>query len=326
MTPKPGANGPSGAAGHANDQGGMSHPHDAAMVFLVGLPGSGKSALGRRVCAELGLRFVDLVDDGSTDATLQELVGARGADVVALPWAPARDARWLDLCRRSGETVALWAHPLDMQARSARAEALFTPVKRPSTRGGFGRSGTGCSEYRHLDRACAHVLLLVDLSEDVAAEELKELIGDLRTQGELSPAEREGLLGWWENWRDDFDADARACEILVDAMARFTMHLKARGTSPRTMSGIYGDRPRAGRSTRERRTGVANRGSTGRAGRSMEACISGLDPPFAGAARLASSRRLRSPGPERRPSSSMAPPEGGAVGSAPAGTIRSSPV
>ena len=34
--------------------------HDAQMVFLVGAPGSGKSALGRRVCAELGLRFVDL--------------------------------------------------------------------------------------------------------------------------------------------------------------------------------------------------------------------------------------------------------------------------
>jgi hypothetical protein len=216
------------------------------MVFLVGPPGSGKSALGRRVCDELALRFVDLVDDGGTDATLQELVGARGADVVALPWAPARDARWLHLCRRSGETVALWAHPLDMQARSGRAETLFTPVKRLSTRGGFGRSGTACIEYRHLDRACEHVLLLVDLSEDLGAEELKELVEGLRTQVELSPAEREGLLGWCENWRDDFNADPRACEILVHAMARFTMHLKARGTSPRTMSGIYGDLNAAG--------------------------------------------------------------------------------
>jgi len=216
------------------------------MVFLVGPPGSGKSALGRRVCTELGLRFVNLVDVGSTDAALQELVRARDADVVTLPWAPARDARWLDLCRRSGETVALWAHPLDMQARSGHAESLFTPVKRLKTRGGFGRSGTACSEHRHLERTCEHVLLLVDLSEEVAAQALKALVEDLRSSEELSPAGREGLLGWCGNWRDDFNADARACEILVDAMARFTTHVKARGTSPRTMSGVYGDLNAAG--------------------------------------------------------------------------------
>ncbi len=216
------------------------------MVFLVGPPGSGKSVLGRRVCTELGLRFVDLVDDRSTDAALQELVRARNADVVTLPWAPARDARWLDLCRRSGETVALWAHPLDMQARSGRAEPRFKPVKRLKTRGGFGRNGTGCSEYRHLDRACEHVLLLVDVSEEVAAQALKALVENLRSSEELSPAEREELLGWCGGWRHDFDADPRACEILVDAMARFTTRLKARGASPRTMSGVYGDLNAAG--------------------------------------------------------------------------------
>ena len=142
--------------------------------------------------------------------------------------------------------MALWAHPLDMQARSGHAESLFTPVKRLRTRGSFGRSGTGCSEHRHLERACEHVLLLVDLSEEVAAQELKALVEDLRSSEELSPAEREGLRGWCGNWWDDFNADAKACEILVDAMARFTMHLKVRGTSPRTMSGVYGDLNAAG--------------------------------------------------------------------------------
>lgn len=142
--------------------------------------------------------------------------------------------------------MALWAHPLDMRARSGRAEQLFTPVKRLRTRGGFGRNGTGCREYRHLARACEHVLMLVGLSEETAAQALKALVEDLRAQEELSPAEREGLLRWGANWRDDFNADEKACEILVDAMARFTMHLKARGASPRTMSGVYGDLNAAG--------------------------------------------------------------------------------
>jgi len=216
------------------------------MVFLVGPPGSGKSTLGRRACSELALRFVDLADEGSADAKLEELVRVQGADVVALPWAPMGDATRLGLCRRNGETVALWAHPLEMQARSGRAEPLFTPVKRLSTHGGFGRGGPGCSEYRHLARACEHVLVLVGLSEDEAAQDLRELIEDLRTQDEASPAEREGMLGWCDDWQDDFNADAKACEILVDAMARFMMHLKARGTSPRSMSGVRSELNAAG--------------------------------------------------------------------------------
>ena len=117
----------------------------------------------------------------------------------------------------------LAAHPdlrteAEQAARSGHSESLFTPVKRLRTRDGFGRSGTGCSEYRHLERTCRHVLLLVGLSEEVAAQELKALVDDLRSPEELSPAEREGMLGWCGNWRDDFNADARACEILADAM------------------------------------------------------------------------------------------------------------
>jgi len=246
MTARPEAHDPAGAGEAAKDQTLASQPQGPSMVFLVGPPGSGKSTLGRRACTDVGLRFVDLVDDGNTGATLEELVGAKGADVVALPWAPKRDAPWLGLCRRSGETVALWAHPLDMQARSGRAEPLFTPVRRLSTRGGFGRNGTGCREFRHLARACEHVLLLVGLSEEVAAQDLMALIEESRTQEVVAPAEREGLLRWAGHWTHDFDADATACEILVDAMARFTLHLKARGTSPRTMSGVYGDLNAAG--------------------------------------------------------------------------------
>ncbi len=88
--------------------------------------------------------------------------------------------------------------------------------------------------------------MLVGLSEEEAAQELRALFEHLRTREGLSPAEQEGLLRWSDNWRDDFTADEQACQILVDAMARFTMHLKARGASPRTMSGVHGDLNAAG--------------------------------------------------------------------------------
>jgi len=237
---------PTGVAGPAGEFAQRSPPHEAPIVFLVGPPGSGKSTLGRRVSAELGLRFVDLVHDGSTDAALHEIVRARGADVVALPWAPERDAGWLEICRRSGKTLGLWAHPLDMQARSGRTEPLFTPVPRLKIRGGFGHRGTSCTEHRHLRRACEYVLYLFRLSEDDAAQELKASIEDLPSPEEGSPAEREGLHGWVDDWRHDFRADTWACQILVDAMARFTLHLRAQGTSPRAMSAVFNDLNAAG--------------------------------------------------------------------------------
>jgi hypothetical protein len=211
---------------------------DSPIIFLVGPPGSGKSVLGRRASTELGLRFVDLVDDERTDARLEELVRLRSADLVALPWAPTRDRTWLRLCRRSGATVALWAHPLEMQARSGRLESMFTPSKRLTTEGGFGRRGTGCSEYRHLARACEYVVDLIGLSVDDAAQTLKEVVQDLRTTDLSTPAEREGLLGWRDDWRADFNADPKACELLVDAMARFMLHLKAGGSSPRALAQV----------------------------------------------------------------------------------------
>jgi hypothetical protein len=220
------------------------------MVFLAGPPGSGKSTLGRRVCRELNLRFADLVDpaeEGDTLATLEALIAKRGADVVALPWAPSRDASWLRLGRKSGTSVVLWAHPLEMQARSGRAEALFTPVPRMHTRGGFGRNGTSCAEFRHLERACEIVLLLVGHAEDDAAQKLKAVLESLtRDDAGRTPAQREGLLEWARSWQRSFDASPKACEILLDAMARFTLHLKEQGASPRKMADVYSDLNAAG--------------------------------------------------------------------------------
>ncbi len=138
------------------------------------------------------------------------------------------------------------AHPLEMQARSGRAERLFTPVQRLSTHGGFGRRGTSCKEYRHLARACRHVLDLSKLSESEAAQELRAAIEDLRAPDPRSPAERMGLLVWCDDWRHDFNADPKACEILVDAMARFMLHLKEGGASPRKISQVCGELNAAG--------------------------------------------------------------------------------
>lgn len=211
------------------------------MVFLAGPSGVGKSTLGRMAAAALGLRFADLDDDGDTDRVLREIVETELADVVALPWAPDRDLPWLRLCRRAGFTVALWVHPLELRKRSGRAEMQFTPSRKLRSRGGFGRTGTACREYRHLERACGDVLLLNGLSEEAAALELQELIEDLRTPRDLSPAQQEGLDNWVQDWKTDFNADLEACRILVDAMARFTMTLKARGASPRRMAAVYND-------------------------------------------------------------------------------------
>jgi len=79
-----------------------------------------------------------------------------------------------------------------MQARSGRTEPLFTPVPRLTTHRGFGRTGSGCREYRHVARACEYVLLLDGLSVDDATQELRELIEDLRAEDDddLSPAKR----------------------------------------------------------------------------------------------------------------------------------------
>ena len=158
--------------------------HSSPIIILLGPPGVGKSALGRRACSELGLEFLDLgaapvaatvVDGRRSDLErLTRIVADCAADVVELPWELQHDRQALVLARKSGVPLLLWAHPEDMQARSGRNEPLFTPVPRLKIRGGFGRNGTGCREFRHLDRACGDTLLLVDLPLDEAAKVVRD--------------------------------------------------------------------------------------------------------------------------------------------------------
>ena len=226
------------------------------IIFLAGPPGAGKSTLGSRACNELGLRFLDLAtvlpdshpegDFSAHMAALSRVVAEHAADVIELPWDLQQERQALVLARKSGVCLLLWAHPEDMQARSGHDEPLFTPVPRLKIRGGFGRTGSGCREFRHLNRACDETLLLVDCSLEEAAEAVKECISEIRTESEAPPAEREGLTGWAEDWRIDHDASPRVSKVIIDAMARYLEHLRAHGTSPRKLSGVCSDLNAAG--------------------------------------------------------------------------------
>ena len=153
------------------------------LIFLIGPPGSGKSSVGKGACQKLELRFVDLSDPDingqslfSQKELLTEVINKRSADVIALPWSLQEDKGVQKLARRSGVLLLLWAHPLDMQARSGYSELLFTPSPRIKTKGGFGRNGTGCREFRRLDNVADEVLLLVGSSFDEAVDELQDCI------------------------------------------------------------------------------------------------------------------------------------------------------
>ena len=216
----------------------------ATIIFLAGPPGSGKSSLGRRVCDELGLDFVDIPDGEGARVEVDAVIRTGSAQVVALPWPLIGDRPCLEACRKAGEIIGLWAHPDEMQRRSGRTEQMFTPVTR--LKSGFGRNGTGCPEYRKLARKCEYTLLLVGLTEEQSAEELRDAIQELRDHEARSPAEVVGIDDWGDYWHDGLGGNAEACAILVDAMARFVIHLKERGKSPRMISGMLGDLNAAG--------------------------------------------------------------------------------
>lgn len=62
----------------------------------------------------------------------------------------------------------------------------------------------------------------------------------------MPPAVREGLITWVKDWQQDFSANQPAAEIIVDAMARYTLHLKSQGASSRKLSEVYTDLNAAG--------------------------------------------------------------------------------
>ena len=223
------------------------------LIFLAGPPGSGKSSLGKKACQKLELRFVDLSTPNinnqsflSQKEILTEVINKRSADVIALPWSLQQNKGMRTLARRFGVLLLLWAHPLDMQARSGHSESLFTPSSRIKTKGGFGRNGTGCREFRRLNNAADEVLILVGSSFDEAVGELQDYIVSIREESLESPVIRAGLSGLADDWQQDYDISKNIANIIVDAMARYILYLRSEGKSPRTLSGVYSDLQAAG--------------------------------------------------------------------------------
>ena len=229
------------------------HEEQIPIIFLAGPSGSGKSSLGQKACQKLDLRFVDLSTSEineqsllSQNDVLREVLSKRSADVIALPWSLQEDKGVQKLARRIGVLLLLWAHPLDMQARSGHSEPLFTPSPRIKTKGGFGRNGTGCREFRRLGNAADEVLILVGSSFDEAVDELQDYIVSIQTEGSDTPIVRAGLSSLVDDWHRDYDISKDIINIIVDAMARYILYLRSEGKSPRTLSGVYSDLEAAG--------------------------------------------------------------------------------
>ncbi len=223
------------------------------IIFLLGPPGSGKSSLGLAACRSLGLRFLDLSTPAmnrlpleSQKASVVEALEKKDADVIALPWTLQRDVKLHAWLRRSGRLLALWAHPLEMQERSGSSQPVFTPSRKIKTWPGFGNRGTSCLEFRMLDRSVDWVEILVRTPFDEAVNELRSSLERLRKKAAEPPIIQLGLSDWVEDWSNDYTINKDITYLVVDAMARYILHLRAEGKSSRKISEVMHDLQIAG--------------------------------------------------------------------------------
>ncbi len=100
--------------GHAGESGLPS----GGLVLLIGLPGSGKSAVGQHLARELGLAFAQLPTQDAAEA-LAELA-ARGAAVVEVPHTLLADAPLRAALQASGRVLYLMANAGTLAARKAK--------------------------------------------------------------------------------------------------------------------------------------------------------------------------------------------------------------
>lgn len=73
-------------------------------VYIIGMPGSGKSSLGRRVASNLGLPFID------TDQRIEQFVGCSTSDIFAhygeQAFRNAETNMLIELSREQGSIVS----------------------------------------------------------------------------------------------------------------------------------------------------------------------------------------------------------------------------
>ena len=64
--------------------------HPMQVLSLIGMPGSGKSTVGVLLAKRLGLAFVDtdLLIQEQEQATLSEIIAARGHEALRRAWEP----------------------------------------------------------------------------------------------------------------------------------------------------------------------------------------------------------------------------------------------
>ena len=76
-------------------------------VYIIGMPGSGKSSLGRRVASNLGLPFID------TDQRIEQSVGCSTTDMFAhygeQAFRNAETNMLIELSREQGSIVSTGA-------------------------------------------------------------------------------------------------------------------------------------------------------------------------------------------------------------------------
>ncbi len=199
-------------------------------VFLFGPPGVGKSTLGARACASLGLQFAEAATHGELP----------GGDVVAVPWSRVGERAVWTAVRKRGYVLGLWAHPVELLVRSTPAYRC-TPARTMTTHDGFGRSGDATREYRLLDRHCHATLSLHDLDVDAAVALLVQVVAHEREC--VSPlqvaAERTGR--WVDNCVETYGCNQEAAQVAATAMGLWLEHLDNAGKSPRQLSAIGSD-------------------------------------------------------------------------------------
>jgi shikimate kinase len=95
-------------------------------VYILGLPGSGRSTLGRLLAERLGLDFVDLDEDAAPDDAPEVLRGLanESGKVVALGRFAVDDPGLAALLPASGRMVALMADVPEIMRRLDGDEAL----------------------------------------------------------------------------------------------------------------------------------------------------------------------------------------------------------